>query len=159
MPDVSGEAILEEVDHPHTYPVLRSFLSKCAGVLMLVDAARLIDGDKDQDYFAMKILTYLCEMDSHPKTGWPSRPVGIIFTKADQCEECFEDALQFAQKHAPGLWQHCQQRLPKHRIFATGVAGACAGQKGLGGLRQVPLRIEPRGIVAPFRWLVEQLKP
>ena len=68
MPDLSGEAILEEVDHPHTYPVIRAFLSKCAGVLILVDAVRLMEGEKDQDFFAMKMLSYLSEMDDDPKT-------------------------------------------------------------------------------------------
>jgi hypothetical protein len=27
----------------------------------------------------------------------------------------------------------------------------------LGGMRHVPLRVEPRGIVEPFRWLVEEI--
>ena len=41
MPDLAGEALLEEIDHPHTYPVIRSLLSKCSGVLMLVDTVKL----------------------------------------------------------------------------------------------------------------------
>ncbi len=158
MPDLSGEAILEEIDHPHTYPVIRAFLAKCAGVMILVDAFRLREGEKDQDFFAMKMLSYLSEMDSDPKTGWPSRPVSLIFSKADQCETCFDDAADFAQKHAPGLWQHCDQRFPRHKFFASGVAGACAQQLELGGLRQVPLRVEPRGVVEPFAWLVHELR-
>ncbi len=157
MPDVSGEAILEEIDHPHTYPVIRAFLSKCAGVLVLVDAARLEEGEKDQDFFAMKMMTYLSEMDGDPKTGWPSRPISLIFTKADQCESCFRNPAEYAQKHAPGLWHHCQERFQRHRFFASGVAGACADQMELGGPRQIPLRVEPRGIVEPFAWLVEQI--
>jgi len=157
MPDVSGEALIEEVDHPHTYPVIRAFLSRCSGILMLVDAVRLMEGEKDQDFFAMKILSYLCELAQEAKTGWAHRPISMIFTKADLCETCFEDPREFARKHAPGLWQQCEQRLHKHRFFATGVAGACAQQRGLGGVRQVPLRIEPRGIVAPFRWLIDQV--
>ena len=124
MPDLSGEAILEEVDHPHTYPVIRAFLTKCAGVLILVDAVRLMEGEKDQDFFAMKMLTYLCELDDDPKKGWPSRPISIIFTKADRCETCFDDASEFARKHAPGLWQHCNQRFARTCFFAAGVAGA-----------------------------------
>lgn len=158
MPDISGEAILEEVDHPHTFPVIRAFLSKCSAVLVLVDAARLMRGIKDQDFFAMKILSYLCELQNDRKTGWQTRPFSLVFTKSDQCEQCFDDPAMFAKKHAPGLWQFCQQRLKSHRFFAAGVAGACAYQLELGGRRQVPLRIEPRGIVQPFQWLIEQLK-
>jgi hypothetical protein len=157
MPDLSGEAILEEVDHPHTYPVIRAFLSKCCGIMLLVDAVRLKEGGKDQDFFAMKMLSYLSEMDDDAKTGWGRRPVSLIFTKADQCEVCFEDAGEFARKHAPGLWQHCQQRFPRSRFFAAGVAGACGFQMELTGKRQLPLRVEPRGIIQPFAWLIDQI--
>ncbi len=157
MPDLSGEAILEEIDHPHTYPVIRAFLTKCCGVLILVDAVRLMEGEKDQDFFAMKMLSYLSELDEDPKKGWPTRPISLIFTKADQCETCFDDPSEFARKHAPGLWQHCQQRFTRSRYFASGVAGACGFHMELGGMRHVPLRVEPRGIVEPFRWLVEEI--
>lgn len=157
MPDLSGEAILEEVDHPHSYPVIRAFLGKCAGVMILIDAVRLMEGEKDQDFFAMKMMSYLCELDGDPKKGWPSRPISIIFTKADQCETCFDSPSEFARKHASGLWQHCNQRFTRTKFFAAGVAGACAFQMELGGPKQVPLRVEPRGIVEPFRWLVHEL--
>jgi hypothetical protein len=157
IPDPSGEAILEEVDHPHTYPVIRAFLEKCAGVMILVDAVRLTEGEKDQDFFAMKMLSYLSELCDDPKTGWPSRPISLIFTKADQCESCFDEPAQFASKHSPGLWQHCQQRFTRSKFFAAGVAGACGFQRDLGGQRQVPLRVEPRGIIEPFEWLVDMI--
>jgi hypothetical protein len=56
------------------------------------------------------------------------------------------------------MWQHCQERLPKYRIFAAGVAGACAYRRELGGIRRrIPLRIEPRGIVEPFNWLIDNV--
>lgn len=156
MPDVSGEAIIAEVDHPHTYPVIREFLSKCVGCLILVDASKLMDGEKDQDFFAMKMVSYLKEMDNNPKTGWSTRPVSLVFTKSDQCEVCFDDPREFARKHAPGLWHHCQQRFNRARFFAAGVAGACAYYMELGGSRQIPLRIEPRGIIEPFEWVATQ---
>src|SRR5688500_2220348 len=69
MPDMSGEAILEEVDHPHTYRVIRSFLEKCAGIMILIDAVKLMEGCRDQDYFSMKLLSYLSELDDNPKRG------------------------------------------------------------------------------------------
>ena len=156
MPDLPGEAILEEVDHPYTHTVIRSFISKCIGLLILVDAVRLMEGEKDQDFFAMKMLSYLSEMDDDPKTGWSNRPVSLIFTKSDQCEMCFDDASGFARKHAPGLWHHCQERFKQSRFFASGVAGACASQMELGGVREVPLRVEPRGIIEPFLWIVNR---
>ena len=158
MPDMAGEAIIEEIDHPHTYPVIRSLLGKCCGVMLLVDASRLAEGNKEQDFFAMKTLSYLTELVDHPKKGWPSRPIALVFTKADECDSCFDDPQRFAQQYARGLWQHCQERFRQHEFFAAGVAGRCTYQHPLGeGRLRVPLRIEPRGIVQPFQWLIERI--
>ncbi len=159
MPDMAGEAILQEIDHPHSYLAIRSFLSKCAGVMILVDTTGLESGNRDQDYFTMKLLTYLSEMDDDPRTSWGHRPVALVFSKADQCEACFQDPAGYAQKHAAGLWQHCRERFRNHKFFAAGVAGATATRiaPGLGKVR-APLRVEPRGIVEPFAWMVEQIR-
>lgn len=159
MPDMAGESILEEVNHPHSYEVIRALLTKCTGVLILVDASKLHAGSMDQDFFTMKLLTYLVELDNNAKTGWGTRPVALVFTKADDCESCFDDPEAFARRHAPGLWRQCQERLKNHRFFAAAVAGACAVRNVAGEDRvRVPLRIEPRGIVEPFAWMIEQFK-
>ena len=159
MPDMAGEALNEEIEHPNTYPVIRSLLSKCSGVLILVDTLKLHDGKFDQDYFTMKLLSYLIELDDNPRQGWGHRPVALIFTKADQLEEPFDDPVAFARAHTSGLWQHCQERFHDHRFFASGVAGACAVRHVRGeGHQRVPLRVEPRGISEPFEWLVSRLK-
>jgi hypothetical protein len=159
MPDLAGEALLEEVDHPNTYPVIRAFLNKCAGVLVLVDAPRVENGETDEDFHTMKLISYLCELSADKKVGWPSRPVALVFTKADQCEHCFADPQAFARRHTPGLYQQCRERLKRHQYFAVGVAGACGFRNESHGRVHVPLRIEPRGIVEPFQWLVEQTEP
>ncbi len=159
VPDMAGDALLQEVDHPHTYPVISSYLRKCVGALVLVDALRLKEGHRDQDYFTMKLVSCLAELDEDPKTGWSRRPVAVIFTKSDQCEECQADPAAFAQTHAAGLWQQCQKRFAVHRFFAAGVAGACAIRTTRqDGRVFIPLRIEPYGIVEPFEWLYDQLK-
>jgi hypothetical protein len=158
MPDLAGEALLEEVDHPGTFPVIRSFLAKCSGVMVLVDAPRAESGDNDEDFHTMKLITYLCELAGDAETGWSQRPVALVFTKADQCEQCYEDPAQFAQRHTPGLAQHCRERLKKHAYFAVGVAGAIGVRNERTGRVHVPLRIEPRGVVEPFQWLLKQLE-
>jgi hypothetical protein len=157
MPDLAGEALLEEVDHPNSYPVIRAFLQKCAGLLVLVDAPRVESGENDEDFHTMKLISYLCELQVDKNTGWQTRPVALVFTKADQCELCFDDPQAFAKRHTPGLWQQCRERLKRHEYFAVGVAGACGFRNEPHGKVHVPLRIEPRGVVAPFRWLLEQL--
>ncbi|MDY0169265.1 MAG: hypothetical protein RBS80_22165 [Thermoguttaceae bacterium] len=158
MPDMAGDAVLEEVNHPHSYRVIEAFLKKCRAALILVDAVRIEDGAREEDYFAMKLLSYLSELVDRARSGWEHRPVAVVFTKADQCEECLEDPTEFARRHAVGLWQQCRERFRCHRFFAAGVAGACATLDSVtDGRVLAPLRIEPRGIVEPFYWLLEQL--
>jgi hypothetical protein len=159
MPDMAGEALFEEIEHPHTYQVIRSLLEKCTGVMVLIDAATLHGGVLDQDYASMKILSYLSELAEDPKKGLRNRPIALVVSKADQCEHCFDDPMGYAQKHAPGLWQYCHQRFNCYQFFAAGVAGSCAVKSAPGrGTMRVPLRIEPRGIIEPFEWLVNQIK-
>jgi hypothetical protein len=158
LPDLAGEALLEEIDHPNTYPVIRAFLGKCSGVLVLIDAVRCQAGEADEDFRAMKLLSYLCELQADKKTGWASKAVALVFTKADQCDHCFDDPQQFARRHTPGLYVQCRERLKRHAFFAAGVAGACGFRLERGGGKiHVPLRIEPRGVVEPFHWLLEEV--
>ena len=158
MPDMAGDAVLQEVDHPHTFRVIRAFLNKCTAAMILVDAPGLQNDRRDQDYFTLKLLSYLGELNDETKGTWRRRPVALVLTKADQCEECFEDPAGFAEAHAPGLWQHCRARLDCHRFFAAGVAGACAAYDTFTeGRVKVPLRVEPRGIVEPFLWLLDEV--
>jgi hypothetical protein len=158
MPDMSGEALMEEVNRPFTYRGVRSFLSKCSGLLVLVDAAAMMRGSREQDYYSMKLLNYLCELDDDPKHGWPNSPLAIVLTKADECESAFENPAAFVQHHAAGLHQLLHERFRKFDFFAVGVAGACATRYVRGqGCIPVPLRIEPRNIVEPFEWMVKHL--
>ncbi len=158
MPDMAGEAVLEEVDHPHTFRVVRSFLEKCTAAMILIDGEKLQEGSREQDYFTMKLLSYLSELDRGRKNVWSKRPVALIFSKADQNELCLEDPEAYAKSRLPGLWQHRQERFGCHKFFAAGMAGACATHESiLDGRVHVPLRVEPRGIVEPFEWLLEQL--
>ena len=131
---------------------------QAAGVLVLVDAFRLQDGAPDQDYFTLKLLSYFSELDDNPKTGWRNRPLAIIFSKADEADECFDDPELFAQRHAPRLWEHCRRLFRGYRFFAAGLAGVCAERNVRGEIKRVPLRVEPRGIIEPFEWLLSQIK-
>jgi hypothetical protein len=157
MPDLAGEALLEEMEHRNSYPVIREFLAKCSGVMLLIDVAELESGEQSQDFFTMKMISYLCELDADKKKGWGTRPVSLIFAKADRCDACFDDPSAYAQKHTPGLWQQCRERLRHYQFFAAGVAGACGYRRELDGRVLSPLRIEPRGITPPFQWLIDRL--
>jgi hypothetical protein len=105
----------------------------------------------------MKILSYLSEVEPRGKHGWSERPIALVFTKVDQAEVCRDDPAGFAKTHAALLWQLCQQRFSNYRFFAASVVGACAWhESATQGRRRVPLRVEPRGIIEPFEWLMEQ---
>ena len=159
MPDMAGEAILDEVEHPNSYRIIAQFLKKSAGAMVLIDASQLQEGGREQDFFSMKLLTYLNELDAEAKQGWCKRPLAVILTKADCCDECRDDPADFARTHAAGLWQLCRQRFERYRFFAASVSGACLSCNTLTeGRLYFPLRIEPHGIVEPFEWLVEQLE-
>jgi hypothetical protein len=159
MPDMAGDALLQEVDHPHSFRVIASYLKKCIGALVLIDAVQLKEGGLEQDYFTMKLISYLGELDDDTKRGWTRKPVAMVFTKADQCDQCIADPAGFAKAHAAGLWQQCQERFQIHRFFAAGVAGSCAyRQTRTEGRVCVPLRVEPHGIIEPFEWLLERIK-
>lgn len=159
MPDMAGEALLEEVDHPRTFQVVRSFLLKCSGAMVLIDGAKLYGGTVEQDYFTMKLLSYLIELVEDPKHNWSKRPVAIVFSKADQCDEAFDDPNEYARRHATGLWRFCEERFKNHKFFAACVAGACGFRDtAYEGRQTIPLRIEPRGLVEPFCWLIDQMR-
>ncbi|MFV1963794.1 MAG: hypothetical protein ACC628_00090 [Pirellulaceae bacterium] len=157
MPDISGEAFLQEVERGHGAPVIRAFLSKCSAALVLVDAEALEQGDQEPDFLAMKTVSYLVEMNRHRRKGWPARPVAIVFAKSDQSELCFDDPEEYARTHTPGLWRQCKERLSRHRFFSTSVIGACAPLHIRGEVTSMPLRIEPRGVEEPFIWIAKQL--
>jgi hypothetical protein len=143
--------------------VIRSLLGKCSGVIILVDAIRLQSGDHGQDFATMKILSFLREIEcarSRRNLRRATMPLSIVFTKADQCEACFDDPDAFAQMHAGGMLRHLQERFSTFRLFASGVAGACAFRESIGdGRRRIPLRIEPRGIIEPLEWMLTHLAP
>jgi hypothetical protein len=157
-PDMAGEAIFQEVEHPHTFRVITAFLKKCSGAMVLVDAVKLQEGGQDQEFFTMKLISYLAELNADNKRGWAQKPVALVFTKSDQCQECMKDPAGFAQAHATGVWQQCRERFHNHKFFASGVAGACGFRQSLAeGRVHVPLRIEPHGIVEPFEWILSNL--
>jgi hypothetical protein len=158
MPDMAGEAMLEEVEHPHSYRIISQLLKKSAGAMILIDGSQLKEGGPEQDFFCMKMLSYLNELDTDRLQCWSKRPVALILTKADCCEECRDDPEEFAKTHAKGLWQFCRERFKNYRFFAVSVTGNCLACDTLTeGRIQFPLRIEPHGIVEPFQWMLEQI--
>ena len=55
--------------------VIHSLLSRCDGVMILIDGTKLQSGSLDEDYFTMKLLSHLSELGDDPKTLLGHRPV------------------------------------------------------------------------------------
>ncbi|HEX7380024.1 MAG TPA: hypothetical protein VF278_23075 [Pirellulales bacterium] len=157
LPDLPGDAVQAELDHPRTCKVVYPLLAKALGALIFVDAVRLGEGSLDEDYFTMKLSSYLAEIHDRTRPDWSRRPIALVLTKADECEPCFDDPTAFVKSRAPGFWRQCSERFSNYKVFAASVSGGCAYRRDRYGRQRVPLRIEPRGIVEPFEWLLSQI--
>lgn len=153
--DISGEAWAQEADHPGSHAALSALLARASGVMVVADAQRLHAGDHADDYVTMKLLSQLGEFKRGRRTE--RRPLALVFTKADACQSCMDDPTGFAEAHADGLLRDCQSRFPNTKAFAASVVGASAVREYDGRRRNVPLRVEPQGVVQPMGWLLTQL--
>jgi hypothetical protein len=158
-PDVAGEAVMAELDNPRSNRTVRALIAKCAGLVVLVDIVQVVADGQGQELFAMQLISYLDTLRPPARRRKIEVPVALVFTKADLCEEPIRDPDAFARANAPGLWKLCETRLQHHRFFCSGVAGSVGKLVDRDGHESlVPLRVEPRGIVEPFSWLMTQLR-
>jgi hypothetical protein len=158
-PDVAGEAVMAELERPRTHRTIRALITRCEGLVVLVDVLKVLSGSQSQELFAMQLVSYLDSLRTTKGKRKISIPVAIVFTKADMCEDAIVDPDTFAQANAPALWRLCQNRLEHFRFSCAGVAGSCGRLVDSDGrVSVVPLRIEPKGIIEPFLWLMERLR-
>lgn len=156
-PDIAGESLMQEIEHPGTYPTILALVARCSGLVVLVDVLRLTADGQAQELFAVQLLSYLDSLRANSR-GQVVMPVAIVFTKTDLCDEPIRDVDAFARSNAPALYRLCHNRLQKFHFFCSGVAGSTGrlvdrlGQESL-----VPLRVEPRGVLEPFAWLMGQV--
>jgi hypothetical protein len=162
VPDISGEALAVETEREGRFPAIRALLAKCAGVIVVADAELLQSGDHSQDFVALKLLSLISELRHEKSHSWrrreaERRPLALVLTKADRCDGLAQNPREFAEAHAAALWNDCRSRFPRHEVFACSVAGGTAVRHSYGGRQQVPLRIEPHGVIEPFGWLMTEL--
>jgi hypothetical protein len=158
-PDVAGEAVTGELENPGTYKTIRALIGRCAGLVVLVDLVQIIADGQGQELFAMQLISYLDALRPRKRSRKIDVPVAIVFTKADLWEEWTRDPETFAKTNAAALYAQCRTLLSQYAFYFSGVAGSTSrlidrdGQEVL-----IPLRIEPRGIVEPFAWMIKQLR-
>jgi hypothetical protein len=158
-PDVAGEAVQAELENPKSNRVIRALIGKCAALVVLIDTAGVIGDGRGQELFAMQLISYLDSLQVAQRGRKITMPVALVFTKADLCEEAIDDPARFALANTPALTRLCESRLRTYRFYCSAVAGSTAKLVDPhGGEILVPLRIEPRGIVEPFAWLMSELR-
>jgi hypothetical protein len=84
--------------------------------------------------------------------------VALVLAKTDQCPAAFDDPREFIEGQLPGVARTCEELLSQYDFFAISAVGAVATVKLPNGSQaEVPLRVEPRGILEPFRWMIRSL--
>lgn len=158
LPDLSGAAALGEVDCPRSVPAIRRLLTNSVGAMILVDADGLANGNQESEFAALKVIGDLMSTVTAKRTkGWADRPVAILFSKADRCDWAIDSPEEFARRHAPGLFKQSKEQLHRYRYFAASVASVATAVDAYRERVNIPLRVEPRGVVEPFAWLLDQI--
>jgi hypothetical protein len=84
-------------------------------------------------------------------------PIAIVLTKTDSCPEAMEDPARFATDNMPGFRKFLDRNFANFHFFAAGVVGATAMLADHRGyFMDIPLHIEPRGIIEPLEWIIAQ---
>jgi hypothetical protein len=160
-PDFAGEAIAAELEHPGTYPAIREVIRRSKAILMLIDSMSVRDTGRDEDFFAMKLASYIHNLRSNTKSNGsrlkrpPKFPLGIVLTKSDECREAMTDPAQFASDNMPGFGKFLNRNFSMYKFFASSVVGSSgmlADHRGY--FMPVPLHVEPRGITEPLEWII-----
>ena len=158
-PDVAGEAVAGELEDQGTYRTIRALIGRCAGLVILIDVVQLVADGKGQELFAMQLISYLDALKPRKRNRKIDVPVAVVFTKTDLCDEPIRDPESFAKANTSSLYGQCRMRLERLSFHCSGVAGSTGRLIDRNGQEMlIPLRVEPRGIIEPFAWMVNQLR-
>ena len=160
-PDVAGEALTVEIEQTGTFPTIRSSLRRSNGAILLFDAERVRDCGRADDLFGIKSVTYLASLQQEKQKKRANRvkmPLAIVFTKTDHCPAARDNPARFAKEFLPGMVQVCEKKFANHQYFAASVVGSTGKLMQINGAPiQVPLHVQPRGVVEPFAWVTRSL--
>ena len=158
-PDFAGEAVAAELEQPGLYPAVSHIISRSSALLLLCDSMAVRDAGSREDLFAMKLGSYISQVQgladlSSKKDLSPA--VAVVFTKSDRCPEAAEDPNRFMANNMPRFLDYCQRNFTRHKVFAASVVGAAGVVSDTSGfVQQVPLHIEPRGVIEPLHWAIQ----
>ncbi|MCA9212987.1 MAG: hypothetical protein KDB27_07980 [Planctomycetales bacterium] len=158
-PDFAGEALSYELEHPGTFPVVDKVIRKSEGIVFLVDSMQVRDNGRDEDFFAMKLATYINNAHSR-KGAFGSKKkakvkLAIVFTKCDSCHEAVDDPQAFANANMPGFTKYLERNFAAFKFFSASVVGSTGTLVDrLGRIDQIPFHVSPHGIIEPVEWLI-----
>lgn len=160
-PDFAGEAIAVEIEQPGTFPTIQHIVRRSQGLLLLIDSLKARDAGRDEDFFSLKLTSYVQTLHgggSRKRRRKLPVPLAIILTKSDSCPEALHSPREFVSANLPGLANFCRQSVARHRFFASGVVGSTAILANDFGHRlRIPLHVEPRGVIEPLEWIMQNL--
>lgn len=153
-PDLAGEAVSMELDHPDSVPIVKTCVSNAFAVILLIDALKARDHSTDEDLLATKIATYIyC---NSRRNGLVRKgagiPMAVVFTKTDLCREAALDPEKFARHNLPVLYSYAERNLPRRKFFAASVVGSVTRVSDENGDYRLPLHVQPTGIIEPLAW-------
>ncbi len=158
-PDFAGEAIAQELEHPGTHAAVSHIVQRTAAFLLLCDSVEVRDNGAREDLFAMKLGSYIRQQQGLSEIG-KSRDltpaIAIVFTKADTCPEAAADPRRFMANNMPRFLDYCQHNFPRHDVFSASVVGSSAMlSNDSGAVSRVPFHIQPRGVIEPLHWAIQ----
>lgn len=159
-PDFAGEAIATELEHPGTHVAIGSVIAQSKAIILLIDSLGIRDEGRDEDFFAMKLASYILNLRSAAGKRQKKKskvPLAIVLTKADSCPEAMDEPERFANDNMPGFGRLLDHSFQTFHFFASGVVGAnamLADHRGY--FMELPLHVEPRGVTEPLEWILQQ---
>ena len=99
-----------------------------------------------------------CKTAIDQKRSAADPAVAVVFTKSDTSPEAELAPDRFAANNMPRLVDFCQRNFRAHKFFAASVVGSSCmiGGNDVSGYQQIPLHIEPRGVIEPLQWVIGQ---
>lgn len=159
-PDFAGEAIAYELEQPGSFSIVNHLVEQANGMLLLIDSLRVRDAGSEEDFFAMKVATYvhgLRSQDSRRNKKIKS-PLAIVLTKTDSCSEANDDPATFANSNMPGFVRFLNRHFTTYEFFASSVVGSSATLVDHHGrLQEIPFHVAPQGILEPIEWLIKNV--
>ncbi len=161
-PDVAGEVLALELEHPNSSTTVRSLITNSDGMIILLDSQQVRDDARTVDVFGTKLAAYIADLHTRQINERRKKvrlPIAFVLTKSDGCREAAEDVDSFVKTNLPGLTQYCEQKMWACDFFSASVVGSTMSVIDAQGIEyQAPLHIQPRGIVEPLEWVLSQLE-